>query len=215
MKQTRRIFFEEISSKEDEGQFKDLFKAAKGVSYDVFLNRLDGFSNYTFLYRGGVDGMMLNYSFMAGDIEHARGYGDTVDGVVCEGKDILYYNDRVFNELRENVGKLREQDLMVVYAPFFKDSRFIEAMGGRPKNKIISIIGKLIRSDLPYSQISQNPSKNDLLIPIMLYYAKTKGKNIIGFLGGDYYDYGGADEYVVNDISKHITLSGLWQKANT
>ena len=48
----------------------------------------------------------------------------------------------------------------------------------------------------------------------MLYYAKKKNKNIISFLGSDYQLYGGADEYVVNDVSRYITLKDIWTKSN-
>lgn len=57
-----------------------------------------------------------------------------------------------------------------------------------------------MRSDIPYSKVQKDKIKNDLLIPIgTQHYASTKGKDIIMF-AGDYADYGGANEFVVNDV---------------
>jgi hypothetical protein len=76
------------------------------------------------------------------------------------------------------------------------------------ESKVIKFVRKFMHSDEKWT-----PKKsNDFLVPIMLYYAKSKGKNIISFFGGD---YGGSDEYVVHDISRYVTLKSLWIKANT
>ena len=88
-------------------------------------------------------------------------------------------------------------------------------VGKYSKNSsVINFVYGFLKSDVLYSKVSQIKVENDLLVPIMLYYAKKKNKNIISFLGGDYSDYGGAYEYVVNDIYKYTTLKDIWEKSN-
>jgi hypothetical protein len=82
------------------------------------------------------------------------------------------------------------------------------------EKSVIKFVLNFIKSNTPYTKVQNDKIKNDLLIPIMLHYAKIKNKNIISFVGGDYSDYGGADEFVVNDISIYIKLSDFWKKYN-
>jgi hypothetical protein len=61
-----------------------------------------------------------------------------------------------------------------------------------------------------YQDISMS-KKNDFFIPLLMFYAKSKGKNIISFWGSD---YGGAYEFVVDDVSKYTKLSDIWNSVN-
>ena len=79
---------------------------------------------------------------------------------------------------------------------------------------VIKFVSNFLKSNIPYTKVQQHKVKNDLLIPIMMYYAQIKGKNIIQFVGGDYSDYGGADEFVVNDVSRYNKLSDIWKSVN-
>ena len=68
----------------------------------------------------------------------------------------------------------------------------------------------LVNSTEKYEKYS-NKKQNDFFIPLLTYYAKNKGYNIISFRGSDFY---GADEFVVNDISKYTKLSDIWKSVN-
>ena len=68
----------------------------------------------------------------------------------------------------------------------------------------------LVNSTENYKKYSMN-KQNDFLVPLLTYYAKSKGINIISFYGSD---YGGADEFVVNDITRYTKLSDMWKSAN-
>jgi DNA repair protein RadC len=193
-------------------EIMDLSKLSKKTSYDDFLSKTDS-THYNILYRGGY---LSNQVFMTDYIGHAREYGDVVDGIVYNQKDLLYFNDIVFNNLRNEFNKFNKQDIKKIYLPFFKDDKLFDAMVDKyeKESSVISFVFKFINSNIPYSKFQQKKIENDLLIPIMLHYAKNKNKNIISFIGGDYADYGGAVEFVVNDISKYTTLKDIWEKAN-
>jgi len=183
-----------------------LIKLAKSYDYDTFLSKTDGLSrDYDMLYRGMATGDVLEDGvFMTDYIGHARQYadGDNIDGIIINYSDVLKFTDDVFNDLRAKLTKL---DIKKIYT----GNRWV---GGRSE---MSFVYKFIQSKIPYTKIQQDFEKNNLLIPVMLYYAKMMGKNIIKFLGSDYSEYGGADEFVVNDISRYTKLSDIWKKANS
>jgi hypothetical protein len=61
--------------------------------------------------------------------------------------------------------------------------------------------------------MSMDPGRNDLLIPLMQHYARdVRGKNIIAFLGGDFGDFGGQNEYVVGRVSELTDLRALYDQ---
>jgi len=198
-----------------ENEFIHLYKIAKEFDYDTFLVKTDSLVfTYDILYRGG---QLQNQCFMTDYIGHAKGYDEeNVDGIIYNHKDLLRFNDKTFDDLRNELKYLTKKDLKAIYLPFFKNHRLFDAMVDKyeSENKVINFVFKFIKSDIPYDNIQQNKVKNDLMIPIMLYYAKTKDKNIISFWGGDYIDYGGAEEFVVNDVSIYPTLKDIWNKAN-
>lgn len=213
-----KILNEEIS-------LKELNAIAKGVDYDTFLNKTDSLaSRYFMLYRGSADESLHNNIFMTDYIGHAREYGEHVEGIVADSNDLLRFNDNVFSGLRGQMRKLSKQDLMTIYKPYF-DGGKVDAYGITYKSNgktvrittdksVIEFVFKFIQSSVRYSNFSKQYDLNNLLVPIMQHYAKLKGKNIISFLGGDYADYGGQDEFVVGDTSKYVTLKSIWEKAN-
>ena len=180
-----------------------LAKLAKGFDYDTFLNKTDALGE-PLLYRGGSLG---NLSFMSDWIGHARQYGEDVDGVVIDWKDVLRFSDETFEGLRRAVAGIKGSDLLKIY------SQFEDKLPNDARTCAKAAL-KFLKSGTPYKDVQMNPEINDVLVPIMVHYARQKGKNIIVFLGGDYGDYGGQDEFVVDVIGKYPKLSDIWKKAN-
>ena len=79
------------------------------------------------------------------------------------------------------------------------------------EDKIIDFVYNFIVDSVDDYKKYSMKKQNDFFIPILMYYAKTKGYNIISFWGGD---YGGADEFVVDDISRYTKLSDIWKSVN-
>lgn len=186
-----------------------LLAIAKGNDYNTFLNKTDALtSKYNILYRGMQTGDALeNDSFMTDYIGHARQYSDDgwVDGILYNNNDILLFSDNVFNKLRAQFKNLKKQDISKIHSQYIKADNYPED---------IKFVFDFLRSDMPYSKMQQNFEKNNLLIPIMMQYTLSQNKNILSFLGSDYSDFGGADEFVVHDISKYPTLHNIWESVN-
>jgi hypothetical protein len=181
--------------------------AAKGVDYATFLRKTDSLHVFN-LYRGGKP--VENLSFMTDAVSHAREYADGdesgVDGIVCDSADVLRFDSKAFEELRRAFAGLTRRDLIKIYEP-------LSAKLGSAA-EAVAFAFKFLRSDVPYEDVSWDVQKNDMLVPLMVHYARSKGKNVIVFLGSDYGDYGGQDEYVVDDASRYPKLSDLWKQAN-
>lgn len=214
-----RLFISEAFRKiiKESASLDKLLTLAKGESYDYFVKKTDSLTNfYDILYRGTSENELTNQIFMTDYIGHAKQYGDNVLGIVVDSRDQIVFDDNTFENLKKWARSISKNDLISIYEPFFKKDKLFDAMVGKYSNKrgVLTFVSNFIKSDIPYSTVQQNKVKNDLLIPIMLHYAKLKGKNIISFVGGDYFDYGGADEFVVNDVSKYVTLKSIWEKAN-
>jgi hypothetical protein len=195
----------------------DIMKVAKGIDYETFLRKTDSL-HQNILYRGMVQGDVLqDMCFMTDYIGHAKTYGDgDVDGIVCNDDEILRFNDKTFNNMRRDMRSVNKVQIHKIYVPYFKAYKLFDVMEGEfeEESGVINFVHSFMRSDIPYSKVQKDKIKNDLLIPIMQHYASTKGKNIIMFAGGDYADYGGADEFVVNDVGRYQTLKNIWNKAN-
>ena len=214
-----RLFISEAFRKnvKESTSLDKLLALAKGESYDYFVKKTDSITNfYDILYRGTSENELTNQIFMTDYIGHAKQYGDNVLGIVVDSRDKLFFNDSTFEGLKKWARSMSKNDLISIYEPFFKNDKLFDAMVGEYSTKrgVLTFIVNFIKSDISYSSIQQNKVKNDLLIPVMLQYAKLKGKNIISFVGGDYSDYGGATEFVVNNVSKYVTLKSIWEKAN-
>ena len=212
-------------------QQSDLLDLAKKYNYDIFLNKTDGLaSKYNILYRGFSEGDELsNNSFMTDYIGHAREYGDYVDGIIVNDK-IMYFDNSTFNKLREDFDKLLipsipkyfdydeyeetfKKKLRQIYSPYFNEDKLSDAMYqlNYDEDKIIDFVYNfIVDSSEDYKKYSMN-KQNDFFVPILMYYAKTKGYNIISFWGSD---YGGADEFVVADVSRYTKLSDIWKSVN-
>ena len=172
---------------------------------------------YDILYRGMADDNVLtDKSFMTDWWEHARDYGDTIDGVVLKGNDVLRMTGAEFEKLRDKLGSVTKKELQGIYSYYFKHDKLFDVMEGEyaEGKDVIRFVFDFLRSDVPYTKIQNDKVKNDLMIPVMLHYAtKLRGKNVISFVGGDYSDYGGADEFVVDDVSRYTKLSDIWKGA--
>jgi hypothetical protein len=196
-----------------------LYKIAKGNDYNTFLDKTDSLVyNYNILYRGSseYDRVLFNECFMTDYIGHAREYGEDIDGILYDKNDLIYFDNYTFNEQTEYFEDFEDLDKIIkeVYEPYFKKYgvHTIEI-----NDNIISVekfVYIFLRKNINFKNACKNCKVSDALVPIMLYYAKKKNKNIISFLGSDYQLYGGADEYVVNDVSRYITLKDIWTKSN-
>jgi hypothetical protein len=210
---------------------EDLLDLAKKYDYDTFLNKTDNLvSKYNILYRGLSEGDELSDNiFMTDWIGHAREYGDYVDGIIVNDK-VLYFDNSTFNKLREDFVKLLipsipkyfdyddyeetfKEKLRQIYLPYFNEYKLSDAMYqfDYDEDKIIDFVYNFIVDSVDDYKKYSMKKQNDFFIPILMYYAKTKGYNIISFWGGD---YGGADEFVVDDISRYTKLSDIWKSVN-
>ena len=210
---------------------EDLLDLAKKYDYDTFLNKTDNLvSKYNILYRGLREGDELSDNiFMTDQIGHAREYGDYVDGIIVNDK-VLYFDNSTFNKLREDFDKLLipsipkyfdyddyeetfKEKLRQIYLPYFNEYKLSDAMHqfDYDEDKIIDFVYNFIVDSVDDYKKYSMKKQNDFFIPILMYYAKTKGYNIISFWGGD---YGGADEFVVDDISRYTKLSDIWKSVN-
>jgi hypothetical protein len=167
--------------------------------------------------------------FMSDWVGHAEQYGEYVDGIVYDNRnEVIYFDNDEFNDFRyDGFEKLMGLDLddnddefktklKEIYQPYFDEYKLDDAMyqSDFDEDKVIDFVYDFItNSSEKYEKVSTT-KQNDFMVPILMHYAKSKNKNIISFLGGDYRDYGGADEYVVSDISRYTKLSEIWKDAN-
>ena len=177
--------------------------AQKCQTVDEFIRRTDGMDA---LYRGHSGGPVENNSFFTDYVGHAGEYGDTIDAYGFDFHDVFFFNNEHFDEMRNAYRALSPKAFTTLYRASLVGNRFaLEYENALPA------VRSFIRSTEPYSTICSNYPDNDKLIPLMQYYALTaRGCNIIGFLGGDYGDYGGQNEYVVGDISRLTNLRQLY-----
>ena len=178
--------------------------ALKYDTVDKFIRATDG---KDVLYRGHNDNEVSNNSFMTDYVGHAEQYSDDgrVDAYAYNPADVLFFNDAQFDEMRNAYRHLDDQQLSADYKAALVGNRFADEF-----RRSFSMVKKIIQNDIPYSKICADPAKNDALVPLMQAYARKHGKNIIAFLGGDYADYGGQNEYVVGDVSKLTNLRKLY-----
>ena len=200
---------------ENTTSYPELIDLAKQYDYETFVEKCQR-SRYDILYRGMYDEILEDKSFFADFFNHAKEYGDYVDGIIINNNDILYFDDATFNNLRKTLYSINKNALKKIYSYYFKNHKLFDAMDGEysDEKSVINFVINFLKSDIPYSKVQKNKFKNDLLIPIMSYFAGVKGKNIVQFVGGDYSMMGGADEYVVDNISKYPKLSDIWKSVN-
>jgi hypothetical protein len=195
---------------------EQIAEVARGISYEEFLRKLDsGF--YDVLYRGhSGDGKTKNI-FATDYHEHAKAYGDTVDGYVYNPQDGIFFNDAVFDDLRRTYGRISMRDLAKIYGEAFSEDRLADAMYGEEERhterSVLRKVMKILRGDEKFGNMSQDKYTTDLLVPIMQHYATSKGKNVIGFIGGDYWGEGQA-EFVIADASGMPRILDIWKSVN-
>lgn len=222
----REYLNEQLNQKSD---FLDL---AKKYDYDTFLDKISELtdeynpsSKLNVLFRGMSEDELGDNSFMAEFLTHARGYGEWVDGIIITDK-VLYFDNDEFDNLRENFIQLilptfpkyfdydeYQDEIKEKLKQIYNNSKLDDAMYqlDYTEDKIIDFVYDfLVNSTEKYSKYS-NKKINDFFIPLLTYYAKNKGYNIISFRGSDFY---GADEFVVNDMLKYTKLSDIWKSVN-
>lgn len=176
-------------------------------NYNQFVKKTDG---KDVLYHGGSSYDLEDLSFFTDYYAHAYEYGDNVNGiyVTLDNKNILHFDGNVFNKLREKYKTATAKDLMNgdAYKRTLLDNKLSPASA--------KIALKALKSNIPYEELAKNPQINDTLIPLMVDFASSLGRNIISFWGSDYGDYGGAMEFVVNDVSRYKTLKAEYEKLN-
>lgn len=213
-------------------QKSDFLDLAKKYDYDTFLDKISELtdeynpsSKLNVLFRGMSEGELDDNSFMAEFLTHARGYGEWVDGIIITDK-VLYFDNYEFDNLRENFIQVilptfpkyfdydeYQDEIKEKLKQIYNNSKLDDAMYqlDYTEDKIIDFVYDfLVNSTEKYSKYS-NKKINDFFIPLLTYYAKNKGYNIISFRGSDFY---GADEFVVNDMSKYTKLSDIWKSVN-
>lgn len=182
--------------------------AAKCDTVEQFIYATDG---KDVLYRGHSGDTTANNSFMTDYVGHAAQYTDDtgkIDAFAYNANDVYFFNDQHFDEMRRVYNRLENNQFDALYKEALVGSRFANSIDYR---KDVRMARKIIQSDVPYSEISGIPERNDTVVPLMQKYARdVHSKNIIAFHGNDYADYGGQTEYVVGDVSKLLDLRKLY-----
>jgi len=219
MKQSKFILtsiYEYLNS--NKVNYDKLNDLAKQHDYMTFLEKTDNLVfHYNILYRGfSEEDEITDKSFFTDYIGHALQYGEHADGIIYNNGDVLHISDDEFQDLRKSLRSLNKNEIENIYSYYFIHNKLFDAMGDDypDEQSVVNFVSNFLKSDKPYSEVQKHKVKNDLLVPIMLHYAQLKNKNIISFTGGDYSDFGGADEFVVNDVSRYIKLSTIWKRAN-
>jgi hypothetical protein len=181
--------------------------AKQCATVEQFIKKTDGMDA---LYRGHGGGVVENHSFFTDYVGHAEQYGDIVDAYGYDPQDVLFFNDQRFSDMRSSYRRAAEWEpkkLAAIYQTTLRGNRFSPDLE-RQIDRVAEVI--LGDEDISYSDFCDNFEQNDAFVPLMQAYASQKGKNIIAFRGGDYADYGGQNEYVVNDVSKLVNLRQLY-----
>jgi len=205
--------------------------------YNNFLENVETKSELFILYRG-LDGIMENKSFFADELAHAKHYGEYVDGLIIPNRgEVMHYDNRVFSELKEEMHitltsnydysdfeeykdeiedfeYILKERIREIYSFYFKDNKLTDAMyqADCDKNCVVDFVYDFcFESSKLYSSVSQTKS-NDFLIPLMSHISTKvldEPKNIISYDSLSFY---GSVEYVVEDVSKYVKLSDIWEK---
>lgn len=208
MKSLRDIIALVESAQLSEAYGNDFASLAKQcATVEQFIKKTDGMD---VLYRGHHGGAVENHSFFTDYVGHAEQYGDIVDAYGYDPQDVLFFNDQRFDDMRSSYRRAAEwepEKLATIYRNALHGNRFGPDLETQIERVVEVILGE---EDVSYSDFCDNFEQNDAFIPLMQSYAAQKGKNIIAFQGGDYADYGGQNEYVVNDVSKLVNLRQLY-----
>ena len=219
---------------EDTPQVKELVNDAKKFkTFNDFVKSQDDTSDTLFRGHYGNADELTNDSFFTGEYQHAKAYTSLdedyeneadkgrVDALKYDYNDVMHFEDYAFNNMRDIYKNKPTSFFKKIYQPYLDNWKLTDAImqAGDEKmikdpsddNEVYSFIKSILKSDKPYSDISVNKIKNDLMIPLMQDYAEKQGKNILSFDGSDFY---GEREYVIRDIAKLINLQHIWNKAH-
>jgi hypothetical protein len=221
-----------IQLNENVNSYPKLIDLAKQYDYETFLEKSDEITaTYKILYRGMSEGDELSdNSFMAEFLSHAQGYGELVDGIVINDS-VLYFDNAEFDKLRkkfievilpsfpkyfDNYEEYQEEikeAFKKIYDQYFTNYKLTDAMYqlDYAEDKVIDFVYDFIVNSTEKYEKYSDKKVNDFFIPLLTYYAESKGYNILSFRGSDFY---GADEFVVNDISRYTKLSDIWKSVN-
>lgn len=173
-----------------------------------FIDATDG---WPVLYRGHFGDKVEDNSFFTDYVGHARSYVDEtgrIDAYAFDPQEALMFDDVRFDEMRFLYMRLDADELADTYRTALAGNRF----GPDLMNpETLGTLYEILQGETPYSEMSMDPERNDLLIPLMQHYARdVRGKNIIAFLGGDFGDFGGQNEFVVGRVSELTDLRALY-----
>jgi hypothetical protein len=207
------ILMEGISASSVSQVDKRVLELAKGKTYDEFLNATDGLAyQVDFLYRGGDTIELQDQSFMTDWIEHAREYGNSVGGILPNFEtDLIRFDNNEFDKLRREFSSITVNQIRDIYTPYFTRPNIAFEY---QDEEVPNVVGKILKSKKPFESLAKSFNTTNVLIPIMLHYVRKHNKNILSFLGTDYSDYGGQNEYVVDDVGRYVTLHDVWEYVN-
>lgn len=182
--------------------------ARSSDTVEGFIDATDGWS---VLYRGHFGERVEDNSFFTDYVGHARSYVDEmgrIDAYAFDPRDALMFDDVRFDEMRFAYMRLDADELADLYRTALAGNRFGPDL---MTPETIGTLYEILQGDAPYSEMSADPGRNDLLIPLMQHYAReARGRNIIAFVGGDFGDFGGQNEFVVGRVAELTDLRALY-----
>ena len=126
-------------------------------SVEQFIQKTDG---EEVLYRGHYSDKTGDNVFMTDYVGHAAEYaGDNgrIDAFAYDPSDVLYYDDRRFDELRNAYRGLSAKQLAAIYQASLAGEVFGNAMmnsGLTTGSQVIAKVRRILRSNTPYAKIS-------------------------------------------------------------
>jgi hypothetical protein len=178
---------------------------------DTIEGFIDATDGWPVLYRGHFGDKVEDNSFFTDYVGHARSYVDEtgrIDAYAFDPRDALMFDDVRFDEMRFAYMRLDADELADLYRTALAGNRFGPDL---MSEETLGTLYEILQGETPYSEMSADPGRNDLLIPLMQHYAReARGKNIIAFLGSDFGDFGGQNEFVVGRVAELTDLRALY-----
>jgi hypothetical protein len=184
------------------------------LAHDTVEGFIDATDGWPVLYRGHFGSEIEDNSFFTDYVGHARSYIDEtgrIDAFAFDPRDALMFDDVRFDEMRFVYMRLDARKLEETYRKALAGNRFMPELMNR---ETLDALYEILQGDTPYSDMSADPGRNDILIPLMQHYAReVKGRNVIAFVGGDFGDFGGQNEFVVGRVAELTDLRELYARA--
>jgi hypothetical protein len=181
------------------------------LAHDTVEGFIDATDGWPVLYRGHFGNEIEDNSFFTDYVGHARSYIDEtgrIDAYAFDPRDALMFDDIRFDEMRFAYMRLDARELEETYRAALAGNRFMPDLMNR---ETLDVLYEILQGDTPYSDMSADPGRNDILIPLMQHYAReVKGRNVIAFVGGDFGDFGGQNEFVVGRVAELTDLRRLY-----